>query len=174
MGENLSQITNAAVLSFKDSESDWYTSRKKKITLHLKEFFEEFVFLRKIFCGQSSGGYAALLFGKKLNADLFIAFSPQIKNSFSGDGHMSPPIKIANLERTFSGKEGNIILILPKSENSHKDIYRWDDWWQIEEIRKRNNVVLVTLPCDYHAATIWLKKRNILYSYINSIIISGF
>ncbi|MBU2653829.1 hypothetical protein [Acidomonas methanolica] len=170
ISKKFSETLNINVLSFIDKNSSWYSERKSIISRTLSGFFSYFRFQKKIFCGQSSGGYAALLFGKKVNANLFMLYSPQIKNSFSGDGHMSPPFKINNLERNFSSINGNIILTLPRSENDHKESYRWDDWWQTDKIRKMDNVIVVTLPCDYHAVTVWLKERGIFYDYVNSFI----
>lgn len=108
LSEKLSNITQMDCLSFRDFNSNWYNNgvshsfnSRTKMIKNLENFKKTHNYKKIIFCGQSSGGYAALYFFHYLQGDLGIVFCPQTGNHFSGDGHMYPSIKLKKIPNFF-------------------------------------------------------------------------
>lgn len=177
LSEKLSKFTNMDCLIFRDKDSNWYMNgvsnqynSREKMIQNLRNFKNSQNYKKILFCGQSSGGYAALFFFHYVGGDLSIVFSPQTANQFSGDGHMSPPFKLKDISKLFRRNDKNIIINISRSEKNHEKKYRWDDWWQIRYLRNYPNVTIITHPYDSHATTLFLREKNIFYKFMKNII----
>lgn len=177
LSKELSNITQMDCLVFRDINSNWYKdgvsekyNSRIKMIKNLEIFKKKKKYKKVICCGQSSGGYAALYFLHHMDGDLSIAFAPQTGNQFSGDGHMSPPIKLNKVSNFFRKNTKNIIINISRSEKEHDKIYKWDDWWQIKDLKKFPNVTIITHPYDSHPTSLFLKKTGIFYKYMKNLI----
>ncbi|WP_224777862.1 hypothetical protein [Gluconobacter thailandicus] len=177
LSDNFVNAVGVDCLSLRDNNSNWYedgissyyNSRKKMVI-----FFDILKIERKykkiIFSGQSSGGYNALYFFHYNKGDLAIVFAPQTGNQFSGDGHMSPPVKLKNISNLLKKSEKNIIINISRSEKKNEKIYMWNDWWQIRDIRNYENITLITHPFESHATSVFLRDKGIFYKFMKGII----
>ena len=177
LSEKLSHFTGMDCLSLLDINSNWYETGISEEFNSRKKMIKYFSSLKKyknyeklIFCGQSSGGYNALYFFYYLKGDLSIVFAPQTGNQFSGDGHMSPQVKLKNISNLFRKNENNIIINISRSEKNNEKIYMWNDWWQIKNLKNCPNVTIITHPFDFHATSLFLREKEIFYKFIKGII----
>ena len=81
ISENIMKITNCDILAVKDIKNLWYMNGilpDHKGVDDCASWISDQIksYNKKIFIGQSSGGYAAMLFGNICSADLIIPFSP--------------------------------------------------------------------------------------------------
>ena len=128
---------------------------------------------RKVFCGQSSGGYAALLFAKLCNADLVIAFAPQTKNTYDGQCKKTPHnVDLINLDDLYGNNDGGlkIIVNLSRSESSHISAFFWNDWLHIDAFRSKKNVTVMIHPYDNHSVSVLLRQDGVLYKFVIGLI----
>jgi hypothetical protein len=161
---------------FRDGNIDWYTNgvagfldTEGELIEYLENCRSKYKLI--IFAGQSSGGQAALYYGKICEVDLCIVFAPQIKNVFDGQCRMTPTIKIANLEDLYAkGKNPKVILNVSRSEQNHLDVFQWNDIDRIKKFKYFDCVTLITHPFDDHAVTVKLREKGILYSFIDKLI----
>jgi hypothetical protein len=174
--ESYAESSRHDCIFFRDGSIDWYTNGVKDFldTEHdLIEYLEKLRSKYKsiIFAGQSSGGQAALYYGKICNVDLCIVFAPQIKNVFDGQCRMTPTIKITNLEDLYAkGENPKVILNVSRSESDHLDVFQWNDIDRIEKFKSLDCVTLITHPYDNHAVAVKLREHGILYSFVDNLI----
>ena len=76
-GGELFQKNGYDVINFKISVDDWYQNIPVEVFDIIQNIILEKSYLTKISYGSSMGGYAAILFSKKLCCDFCITFSPQ-------------------------------------------------------------------------------------------------
>lgn len=175
--EGFSNLSGFDCLYFRDTDLDWYSNGAFRKESSQKEFLE---FLKNqsmnynfiCCCGQSSGGYAALNYSILINADLCIAFSPQTKNTFDGQCHMTPHVRIKNITDLFNESlhRPRVILNVPRSENNHKHEFQWHDHAQISELKTLDKVTTIIHPYDDHAVSSVLREKNILYKLLISLV----
>jgi pimeloyl-ACP methyl ester carboxylesterase len=80
----ISRALNAIIIFVRDFQQMYYLrgvseeyNTVEKTADHLRELIEKAQVDRVVFCGVSMGGYAAVLFGVLLNADLILALGPR-------------------------------------------------------------------------------------------------
>lgn len=126
----------------KDRSQSWYTNgvygvgnNIDEVVRHLSNKIKKIKYTKIITTGMSMGGYASLLFGKLLNAENIISFSPQIfiddksRKKYKDFRYNKEISKIINLKKKkyknllledFSSVKSNILLVVP--ENTKIDI----------------------------------------------------
>lgn len=177
MSHNLAKSTGCNVLTVRDLRNLWYSrgileghSSVHDAASWLNDMLAPFK--NKIFIGQSSGGYAALQYGNLCNADLIIAFSPQTRNMRTGQNAKIPQNDIVDLRQVYLSDTPScpIILNIGQSEADHEDSFFWNDWLQIDFLRKMPYVTLTVHP--YHNLNVSgiLKQQNRLYKIIKGLV----
>ena len=61
------------VIGVRDPANDWYQTHKHQFAAEVQKAAQG----KRLFLGASAGGFAALMFGRMLDADAVLAFSPQ-------------------------------------------------------------------------------------------------
>ena len=177
MSDNLAKSTGCNVLTVRDLRNLWYNSGILEEHASVDEaasWLNDMLapFRNKIFIGQSSGGYASLLYGNRCDADLVIAFSPQTRNTRNGQCAMIPQNQIVDLRTVYLSDTEScpIILNIGQSEADHEDSFFWNDWLQIDFLRKMPYVTLTVHPYHNHSVSGILKQSNILYNLIRGFV----
>lgn len=174
----VARLANCDFLTFRDITASWYTrgltSHHENIDVavsELKKFIEMRGYEKLCFCGQSSGGYGALLYSHLLKADLCIAFSPQTRNMFSGQCQMTPHVRLQDVgELYLTNTETKIILNMSQSEREHDNEFSWNDWMQIDKLRINQNVTVITHPYHNHSVSVKLREVGLLYKLTASLV----
>lgn len=178
ISQKMAIACNVDVLAVTDKFKSWYSlgfcsnhSTYQDSLEQLEKTISDGAYEKLVFCGQSSGGYAALKYALDLKPDLVIAFSPQTKNAFSGSGRMSPHIKLEDLgERYANNIETKLVFLLARSEADHEDKFRWDDWWQVAKFRNHPSSTFIDLPYHNHNISSIIRNRMNLYSFISGLL----
>jgi len=124
-----------------------------------------------VFCGQSSGGYGALLYGHYCEADLCFVYSPQTRNFFDGQCKMTPHVKLYDLGDLYKNyHKTNLVFNMARSERDHETEFFWDDWRQVAKFKHHPSAVFLTFPFDNHAVSLKLRERRNLYSHVSLLI----
>lgn len=178
ISSRLADATGCSVLAIRDHAFSWYT--KGILPGHssvsdgadwLNQFILENEFGITVFCGQSSGGYGALLYAYHCKADCCITFSPQTRNLFTGQCTMVPSVKLLDLWELYKSYVGTrLIFNIGRSESSHENEFFWDDWRQVDKFRNHDSATFITHPIDNHSVSIVLREMGMLYDFINNII----
>lgn len=174
----IARLANCDILTFRDTTNSWYTTgfttrhiNIDQAIIELKQFIAERKYKKICLCGQSSGGYGALLYSHMLNADLCIAFSPQTRNMFNGQCQMTPHIRIKDVGELFTNSsETRILLNMSRSESDHQDQFAWNDWLQIDKLKASPNVTVITHPYNNHSVSVKLREDGVLYKLTASLI----
>ncbi|MEM8514817.1 hypothetical protein RCH14_004172 [Massilia sp. MP_M2] len=174
----IARLANCDILTVRDIMNSWYTTgltsshaNIDQAILELKQFIADRKYKKICLCGQSSGGYGALFYSHLLNADLCIAFSPQTRNVFNGQCQMTPDIRIKDVGEFFDASSPTKILLnMSRSESDHDEQFAWNDWLQIEKLRKKPNVTVITHPYDNHSVSAKLREAGLLYRFTASLI----
>lgn len=174
----VARLANCDFLTFRDITASWYTkgltSRHDNINeavSELKQFIEEKGYEKLCLCGQSSGGYGALLYSHLLNADLCIAFSPQTRNMFSGQCQMTPHVRLQDVgELYLNNTRTKVILNMSQSERDHDSEFSWNDWMQIDKLKGNKNVTIITHPYHNHSVSVKLREAGLLYMLTASLV----
>jgi pimeloyl-ACP methyl ester carboxylesterase len=177
MSDNLAKSTGCNVLTVRDLRNLWYSSgilEQHSSVDDAVSWLNDILapFKNKIFIGQSSGGYAALHYGNRCNADLIIAFSPQTRNMRTGQNAKIPQNDIVDLRKVYFSDTPScpIIINIGQSEADHEDSFFWNDWLQIDFLRKMPYVTLAVHPYHNHSVSGILKQKNILYKLIKGFV----
>lgn len=177
ISENLMNYTNCDVINIKDNRNLWYMNGVMPehngiddCALWISELIQSYS--KKIFIGQSSGGYAAMLYGNFCHADLIIAYSPQTMNVRTGQCDSIPRNNIYNINNLYNNETNScpVIINIGQSESDHIDDFFWDDWRQIKEFRNLPYVTLIVHPYNNHNVSGLLKSKNLLYTSIDFLI----
>jgi len=165
-------------LYFRDSACDWYVGglhlcgyTKADFILLLKEFCaSRYKFV--CFCGQSSGGYAALYYGLVCHADLCIVFSPQTKNTFNGQCAMTPHVRLEDIAALYQNETVRplVLLNIARSERDHIVEFEWRDHDQVADLRLLDGVTTIIHPYDNHAVSVKMREAKLLYTYVSGMV----
>lgn len=178
LSDKLSLETTFDQLSCIDNRFNWYTAgilqgdnSVDDGVFFLRRFLEKYK--KVVFCGQSSGGYAALLYGYYLSVDLCLLFSPQTKNFFNGQNVMVPTTELIDVSELYAnGGRTRLIFNLSRSEKDHEDVFFWDDWRQVEKFMLLNQAVFIRHPYDNHSVSVKIRENADLYRYVHGLLVS--
>lgn len=174
-------ITLSDCLYFRDDNEDWYMNGIHLLSggfldsvNSIKEFIAAKKYRNVFLAGQSSGGYASLRFAHAVKPTAVFAFSPQTKNFYSGQCQMCPHIKLDDLGLLYTSIpiDFQVVLNLPRSENSHNSQFFWDDWRQIEMLNGLDNFTVIKHPIDNHSVTVILRERGRLYNLVAGLMMA--
>lgn len=176
MSRNFAHSSERDFIMLRDSKSDWYTSG---VSRDHNSVDEGIAFLnamlsnydKKIFCGQSSGGYAALLYSWHCNADLCLPFAPQTANMFGGQCAMVPHVRLDDVARLHVDEpRPRIVASVSRDEAEHERDFFWDDWRHVQKLMQSPRVVIVNHPYHAHAVTVRMHGEGRLYRFIEGMI----
>lgn len=177
ISENLALETNVDVLAVRDVKFSWYMNgildEQESVEAGMEWLSSVISPYRHVaFCGQSSGGYGAMLYGALCKADLCIAFSPQTRNMADGQNHIVPRQKLVDLRTVYEhdAPKPRLILNLARSEKDHEDSFFWDDWRQVEYFRNLSFCTLLVHPFDNHSVSVCLRNEGRLYRLISGLL----
>lgn len=178
MSSKLAEVTGHNVLSLRDSNFTWYTHGV--LPTHgsivegrdfLNQLRDRRGFKRLVFCGQSSGGYGALLYAYHCHADVCIAFAPQTRNVFDGQCRMLPTVQLADLCNMYlTGSNVRMLLNLSRNEEEHENEFFWDDWRHIRKLSTYAKATIISHPYSNHAVSAKLREDGLLYRYVSAMI----
>ncbi|MFE1598164.1 hypothetical protein ACE101_04825 [Methylobacterium sp. ID0610] len=178
ISSKLADETGFNVLAVRDHKFSWYT--KGIIPGHasiedgrswLSSFIEDKKIIKTAFCGQSSGGYGALLYSFHCHANCCVTFSPQTRNLFTGQCTMVPGVKIVDVGELYKNtKHTKLIFNIGRSESSHEHEFFWDDWRQVEKFKMHDSATFITHPIDNHSISIVLRNDGILYKFVHNLL----
>lgn len=165
-------------ISFIDAAKNWYTngilSTHESVAdgvSYLLNIIMQHKYAKVIFCGQSSGGYAALLYGFHLKVDLCILFSPQTRNFFNGQCMMVPSIKLVDVGDLYANNPGpNLVFNVGRSEGDHENEFYWDDWRQLSKFLSFDCATFIRHPYDNHSISVLIKNNGNLYRFVSGLI----
>lgn len=171
-------LSGCDMLTVRDAQASWYTRgitskhfSAEQALYELTQVILDRGYRKLCLCGQSSGGYGALLYAHLLNADLCIAFSPQTRNFYSGQCQMMPHVKLQDIGELYrTNTKTKLIINMSRSERDHEDKFSWDDWRQVEKLREHPNATFLTHPYDNHAVSVKLREAGLLYKLTASLI----
>lgn len=176
ISDKLAKIGKFDLIGVLDSNYSWYTRGILNGHTSIEEgekWLNGFTckYRRVIFCGQSSGGYGALLYAQTCGAHACICFSPQTRNMFSGQNGMVPNIPLQDLRQIYK-KDSSVSLIfnLSRSEKDHEDSFFWDDWRHVEYFRDKNYSTFIVHPFDNHSVSTILREKNKLWNLVVGIV----
>jgi hypothetical protein len=177
MSDNLAKATQCDVLAISDRKNLWYMQGALPEHQSVNDCADWLTnmsanYKNKIFIGQSSGGYGALLFGQICSADLIIAFSPQTMNVRTGQCDLIPRNEIINVNNIYDKHSHScpVIINIGQSESDHSDDFFWDDWRHINKFLDFPFVTLMVHPHNNHNTSGILKRNNILYKLVHFFI----
>lgn len=176
--DKLSEATGFDQLTVTDAAKKWYTGGLVsghaciKDGVHdLNSLIAERGYRNVVFCGQSSGGYGALLYGYHVRANLCIVFSPQTRNTYDGQCKMSPHVKLDSLGDLYRDHvDTRLVFNMARSEKDHEDSFFWDDWRQVNAFRSLPNATFITHPFDNHSVSVRIRETRNLYHYVAGIV----
>lgn len=175
--EKFSDIAGCDCVYVRDTRSDWYVNGvlpSQNSPIEGRDFLKDIMardYRKVIFCGQSSGGYAALFYGWHCPADLVIAFAPQTRNMRNGQNVMTPRVPLVDVGDLYlSGSNTRIILNVSRNESAHEDDFFWDDWRQIRKISEFKGATVVSHPYDNHSVSVKLREDGLLYRYVTGMV----
>lgn len=176
MSENFANSQDKDIVLLRDCGNDWYSTGVLPEHSSIEEgveFLDTILadYKKKIFCGQSSGGYAALLYSWHCDADLCIPFAPQTSNMFSGQCTMIPHVPIVDVAKLhLDTPRPHIVINVSRSEVEHEDEFFWDDWRHIKRLAASPYVTIIDHPYHAHAVTVRLHQDSRLYLLVRNLI----
>ncbi len=175
--EKFAHLSGFDCVYVRDTRYDWYTSGvlpTHSSPIEGRDFLNALIargYRRIVFCGQSSGGYAALFYGWHCPAHLVIAFAPQTKNFRNGQNASTPKVLLHDINKLYlSGSDTRIILNLSRDESAHEEEFFWDDWRQIKTLSSYDRATVVCHPYNNHAVSVQLHRDDILYRYVRAMV----
>ena len=158
-------------LFFRDVYLQWYYngirgfSKNYQETINkLTEIIQKYNFKFTICMGSSSGGYASLYFGCKLNVDRIICFSPQIELIKSVSLYYN---KIKRVFNSFSPSKKNAFN-LTNIINTHKNkiFVFWVNYSDFYNISKKENTYVYQNLNDEKSYNAIKENKNIKHYFI--------
>ena len=136
----------------------------------LRERIEELAPTVKIFIGNSAGGYAAMLFGHMLEADMVHAFSPQtclkasyvkryrnLDQQWKADAYAEDLFDLKAVLKRHNGRTTYFVHMCENNDNDRGAA----DW-----VAARKGVRICSYPCTSHGVARHMAKEKLLYKML--------
>jgi hypothetical protein len=170
---NLFSPTPLNKIFLKDNFASWYYKLDHdKITKDLGDLLTN-ISGNKVFVGTSAGGFASILFGNRLKADVVFAFSPQTfldktnREKYSDFQHKAHVDKLYDII-----PQDNLVLDNIIKDNNHTKYYIYYgeynkiDTIHAQQLQNRQGFNLKSVKTGSHNTAAFLKSQNKLLNII--------